>query len=206
MFLQNCVCQRLEIILLIVCSPHFCNTWLSLAPQSLTSSLPFLLVPFLLPLPRQRGWGGGVGRNSSCWEVHLQPKSPLKSWSVILELALHFSQRHHVDLKWGSSECMQSHTPLFCHDYQETSLSLLWQSPYVAAQRAPSLGPCTQKSLIRANTLHPKKINMQDIKMTARTDEALRELPDFTVLVMGLRIEHKRLHDAGTLKHIWPCY
>lgn len=54
------------------------------------------------PPPWQRG------RNSS-WEVHLQARSPLRSWSVILELALHFSQRHYVHLKGGPSECMRSH-------------------------------------------------------------------------------------------------
>lgn len=44
--------------------------------------------------PRPRGWaGGGVGRKSRCWGVHLQPESLLEGWTAVLERAQLFSSR-----------------------------------------------------------------------------------------------------------------
>lgn len=181
-----------------VCTAHFCITL-----PSLPSSLPFLPLPW-----QRRGGGGGVGRKSSCWEVHLQPKSPLKNWSVILELAVHFSQRHYVDLKGGSSERIQSHTFALLSWIPKDELPSPWQSLH----KKSLLCDLVRTNLwLRWRALSSKstcKTLKWRIGLFVQTDEALRELTDVTVLTERLRsgaVGNTDVHDAGILKHMWPC-
>lgn len=144
---------------------------LSLAPQSLTSPLPFLLVPYLFPLPWQRGGGGGGERRSSCLGVHLQPKLPLKCWT------LHFSQRLYVDLKGGVNQMrIVFAESLYCFGMiAKTQGSLQCESLVCCSPWSP-LSVTLHKNW--ANRLCLKKSAWTTLKwwpcLCVMTDEALR--------------------------------